>query len=72
MGREVLVCQTANTDSTAARHVALLVDAAAGPQKVLVRNLGSRGSRWFGVAGASELRDGTVALLLDLPRLLSV
>jgi len=71
IAREVLVCQTVKTDSSEARHVALLVDAAVGPQKVLVRNLGSRGSRWFGVAGASELRDGTVALLLDLPRLLN-
>lgn len=47
----------------------LLVDEV-GTEKVLVRNLGSRGARWFGVAGAAELRDGTVALLLDLPRLL--
>jgi chemotaxis protein histidine kinase CheA len=69
--RTVLVCEAARNDSTGPTHVALLVDDAVGPQKVLVRNLGSRGSRWFGVAGASELRDGTVALLLDLPRLLN-
>jgi len=37
---------------------------------VLVRNLGSHGGRWFAVAGAAEMRDGHVALLLDLPRLL--
>jgi chemotaxis protein histidine kinase CheA len=69
--RTLLVCQTSGNDSNAAPHVALLVDEASRPEKVLVRNLGSRGSRWFGVAGASELRDGTVALLLDLPRLLN-
>lgn len=51
--------------------VVLVVDEILGNQKVLVRNLGSRGSRWFGVSGAAELRDGRVALLLDLPRLIS-
>lgn len=52
-------------------RVVLVVDEIIGQQKVLVRNLGSRGSRWFGVSGAAELRDGRVALLLDLPRLIS-
>ena len=40
-------------------------------EQVLVRNLGSRGGRWFGVVGAAEMRDGTVALLLDLPTLVT-
>lgn len=52
-------------------RLALVVERIIDTEKVLVRNLGSRGSRWFGVAGASELRDGTVALLLDLPRLIT-
>ena len=38
--------------------------------EVLVRWLGRHATRWRGVGGAAELPDGTVALLLDLPRLL--
>jgi chemotaxis protein histidine kinase CheA len=34
-----------------------------------VRSLGRHATRWRGVSGATELRDGTVALVLDLPRL---
>jgi two-component system chemotaxis sensor kinase CheA len=51
--------------------VGIVVDRVAGPQEVLVRNLGRHAGRWYGIAGAAELRDGTVALVLDLPRLLS-
>jgi two-component system chemotaxis sensor kinase CheA len=40
-------------------------------QQVLVRNLGSHGGRWLGVAGAAELGDGSVALLLDVPALVA-
>jgi chemotaxis protein histidine kinase CheA len=47
------------------------VDEIEGKQEVLVRNLGRHSGRWPGVAGATELRDGSVALVLDLPRLLS-
>jgi two-component system chemotaxis sensor kinase CheA len=67
----LLICQPGKNEFTTIPPVAVLVDEVTEAQKVLVRNLGSRGSRWFGVAGASELRDGTVALLLDLPRLLN-
>jgi len=49
--------------------VALTVDEIDETQHALIRGLGSRSGRWFGVAGASELRDGSVVLLLDLPRL---
>jgi two-component system chemotaxis sensor kinase CheA len=52
-------------------RVAVVADSVAGTEKVLLRNLGSRGGRWFGVTGAAELRDGKVALMLDLPRLVS-
>jgi two-component system chemotaxis sensor kinase CheA len=52
------------------KMIALLVDAVEGTKEVLVRNLGRHAGRWYGVAGATELRDGTVALVLDLPRLL--
>ncbi|MBA3355948.1 MAG: hypothetical protein H0U18_08430 [Pyrinomonadaceae bacterium] len=41
-----------------------------GSEEVLARNLGRHSSRWPGIAGATELRDGTVALVLDLPRLI--
>ncbi|MBA2501844.1 MAG: hypothetical protein H0V27_03090 [Pyrinomonadaceae bacterium] len=34
--------------------------------------LGSHAVRWCGVSGATELADGGVALLLDLPRLLEI
>jgi len=51
--------------------VGIVVDRVAGPQEVLVRTLGRHAGRWYGIAGAAELKDGTVALVLDLPRLLS-
>ncbi len=51
--------------------VRLLVDEVKGTEEVLVRSLGRHGGRWYGVAGAAELRDGTIALVLDLPRLLT-
>jgi len=53
------------------RFVGIVVDRVEGPQEVLVRTLGRYAGRWYGIAGATELRDGTVALMLDLPRLLS-
>ncbi len=53
------------------RCVGIVVDRVEGPQEVLVRTLGRHAGRWYGIAGATELRDGTVALVLDLPRLLS-
>jgi two-component system chemotaxis sensor kinase CheA len=51
--------------------VGIVVDRVEGPQEVLVRNLGRHAGRWYGIAGATELKNGTVALVLDLPRLLS-
>jgi two-component system, chemotaxis family, sensor kinase CheA len=69
---EVLFCQLAQLDSAVTSSIsgfALEVEAVGERQQVLVRNLGSRGGRWFGVAGAAELDDGSVVLLLDLPRL---
>jgi two-component system chemotaxis sensor kinase CheA len=51
--------------------IRLSVDEVQGTEEVLVRSLGRHGGRWYGIAGATELRDGTVALVLDLPRLLS-
>ncbi|MBA2525519.1 MAG: chemotaxis protein CheW [Pyrinomonadaceae bacterium] len=50
--------------------VVIVVDKVVGSEEVLARNLGRHSSRWPGIAGATELRDGTVALVLDLPRLI--
>ena len=51
-------------------YYALLVDELLGEGEVLVRGLGRHAKRWRGVSGATELDDGTVALVLDLPRLI--
>ena len=69
----VVLCQISKEDSDGTEsfeRIGIVVDAVGEKRQVLVRNLGTHGSRWYGVAGATELRDGTVALLLDLPRLL--
>jgi two-component system chemotaxis sensor kinase CheA len=52
------------------KRVGIVVDKVVGSEEVLARNLGRHSSRWRGIAGATELRDGTVALILDLPRLI--
>jgi two-component system, chemotaxis family, sensor kinase CheA len=56
----------------AAAWAAVAVDDWSGHREVLVRGLGSYATRWRGVSGATELRDGTIALMLDLPRLLEM
>jgi two-component system chemotaxis sensor kinase CheA len=56
----------------AGERAAVAVDAWDGHSEVLVRSLGRHATRWRGVSGATELRDGTVALMLDLPRLLEM
>lgn len=48
----------------------IAVDRVEGEREALVRSLGRHATRWRGVSGAFAERDGTVALLLDLPRLL--
>jgi two-component system chemotaxis sensor kinase CheA len=53
-----------------AGRLAVAVDAVEGQTQALVRGLGRHATRWRGVGGATELGDGTVALVLDLPRLL--
>jgi len=72
---QLITCQftdeRAGLDSQKSRSVGVVVDEVEAPQEVLVRNLGRHAGRWYGIAGATELRDGTVALVLDLPRLLS-
>ncbi len=59
-------------DGGARRMAAVNVDEWSGHCEILVRGLGSHATRWCGVSGATELADGRVALLLDLPRLLEM
>ena len=72
---QLITCQFseehAGADSNVTKCISVLVDAVEGTEEVLVRTLGRHAGRWYGVAGATELRDGTVALVLDLPRLLN-
>ncbi len=58
-------------DGNSFKRVRVFVDQIEGSQEVLVRNLGRHSGRWTGVVGATELRDGSVALVLDLSRLLT-
>jgi len=72
---QLITCQFSDERTgggdNATRRISILVDAVEGTEEVLVRTLGRHAGRWYGVAGATELRDGTVALVLDLPRLLT-
>ena len=52
------------------RRTAIIIDSVEGQVEALVRGLGRYSARWRGVSGATTLRDGSVALVLDLPRLL--
>jgi two-component system chemotaxis sensor kinase CheA len=71
----LITCQftdeRAGLSNQESKRVGIVVDRVEGPQEVLVRSLGRHAGRWYGIAGATELRDGTVALVLDLPRLLT-
>src|SRR5439155_6638048 len=49
---------------------ALTVDRIEGEHETLVRSLGRHAARWPGVAGAAELSDGSVALVLDVKQLI--
>ncbi|MCM3901951.1 MAG: ATP-binding protein [Pyrinomonadaceae bacterium] len=68
----IIACALPETgpDNGQRKHVVMVVDKVVGSEEVLVRNLGRHSSRWPGISGATELRDGTVGLVLDLPRLL--
>ena len=72
---QLITCQFSDEQSgvggNGMKRVCVLVDAVEGTEEVLVRTLGRHAGRWYGVAGATELRDGSVALVLDLPRLLT-
>ena len=69
----VILCDLKNDlgqGSASSRRICLLLDEVENREQVVIRSLGTHASRWFGVAGATELRDGSVALLLDLSRLI--
>ncbi len=69
----ILICKIPGASSTSTdRRLALVVEGTGETQEVLVRSLGRHAGRWPGVAGAAELRDGEVALVIDLPLLLSL
>ena len=59
-------------DDRTSERVAVAVDDWDERREVLVRGLGRHAAYWRGISGATELRDGTVALMLDLPRLLEM
>jgi len=71
--RSVLICKPGEQRPSVSSHrksVALLVDAIAGQQETLVRSLGPHATLWHGVSGAAELMDGSIALMIDLERLI--
>ncbi|HWS89349.1 MAG TPA: ATP-binding protein [Pyrinomonadaceae bacterium] len=68
--RAYVVARARQGSSEGEPRAAIAVDGLEGPSEVLVRGLGRHAKRWRAVGGAAELRDGTVALVLDLPRLL--
>ena len=71
--RSVLICTPGEHRPSISAHqkrIALLVDAIAGQQETLVRSLGPHATLWHGISGAAELLDGSVALMIDLARLI--
>jgi two-component system chemotaxis sensor kinase CheA len=71
--RALLVCKPSEHRHKLTAHqnrIALVVDAIAGQQETLVRSLGPHSTLWHGVSGAAELLDGSVALMIDLARLI--
>jgi two-component system chemotaxis sensor kinase CheA len=68
--RRAYVVARARQGTDGEARAAIAVDELEGQSEVLVRGLGRHAKRWRAVGGATELRDGTVALVLDLPRLL--
>jgi two-component system chemotaxis sensor kinase CheA len=51
-------------------RLALLVDSIEAEHETLVRSLGRHAARWHGIAGAAQLSDGNVALVLDVEELI--
>ena len=51
-------------------RLALVVDSIEAEHETLVRSLGRHATRWHGIAGAAQLSDGNVALILDVEELI--
>ena len=51
-------------------RLALVVDSIEAEHETLVRSLGRHAARWHGIAGAAQLSDGNVALILDVEELI--
>jgi two-component system chemotaxis sensor kinase CheA len=51
-------------------RLALIVDSIEAEHETLVRSLGRHAARWHGIAGAAQLPDGNVALVLDVEELI--
>jgi chemotaxis protein histidine kinase CheA len=51
-------------------RLALVVDSIETEHETLVRSLGRHAARWHGIAGAAQLSDGNVALILDVEELI--
>jgi two-component system, chemotaxis family, sensor kinase CheA len=60
------------TETDGAVSIVVAVDAFGERTEALVRGLGRHAARWRGISGATKLADGTIALVLDLPRLLEM
>ena len=59
-------------DTETSGHVALLVDELIGQRQVVLKSLEANFRRVEGVSGATILGDGRVALILDIPTLVSM
>jgi two-component system chemotaxis sensor kinase CheA len=66
------VATVGTAEGNGTKRAAILVDAVEGQTEALVRGLGRHAARWRGISGATELSDGSIALVLDLPRLLEM
>ncbi len=53
-------------------RLALVVDSIEAEHETLVRSLGRHAARWHGIAGAAQLSDGNVALILDVEELIKM
>lgn len=60
---QVVIARIANN------RIGFVVDHVVGDHQTVIKNLGSFYKQVEGISGATILGDGTVALVLDLPRL---
>jgi len=73
LAKNLIVVRTASRRSASGDQnalVAIAIDGIEDEHDILVRSLGRHASRWRGVTGATELMDGSVALVLDVEQLL--